>query len=54
MENLRINLAAVGLLVVVLAILIGSAVFAPAFLVLLATILAWANLSYLVVLTFMR
>lgn len=54
MENMRINLAAVGVLVVVLAVLIGSAIAAPAFLVLLATILAWANLTYLVYLSMQR
>jgi len=53
-ENTRIALLSVGVLVVVLAILIGSAVFAPAFLALLATLLAWANLTYLVALTVMR
>lgn len=54
MEDTRTSLLALGALVVVLAILIGSAILAPSFLALLATILAWANLTYLVGVTLMR
>lgn len=54
MEDTRVTLLALVGLLVVLTILIGSAVLAPAFLALLATILAWANLAYLVAVTLMR
>ncbi|SMH58519.1 sugar tyrosine-protein kinase [Azospirillum agricola] len=54
MEDTRISLMAVGALLVALAIIIGSAVLAPSFLVVLATLGAWANLTYLVAVTLLR
>jgi hypothetical protein len=54
MEDMRVSLLAVGALVVALAIIASSAIFAPSVLVLLATIGAWANLTYLIGVTLMR
>ena len=54
MDDTRIALLSLGLLVVVLAIIIGSLVLVPSFTALLATLLAWANLAYLVGITFTR
>ncbi|MFP5516137.1 MAG: sugar tyrosine-protein kinase [Alphaproteobacteria bacterium] len=54
MDDTRIALLSVALLVVVLAIIIGSVIFVPSFTALLATLLAWANLAYLVGITIKR
>lgn len=54
MEDTRVTLLALVGLLVALTIIVGSAVLAPSILVLLATLGAWANLTYLVVVTLMR
>ncbi|AIB11489.1 sugar tyrosine-protein kinase [Azospirillum brasilense] len=54
MEDTRVTLLALGLLVVALVVILGSVVLSPATLVLLATLGAWVNLTYLVVVTLMR
>ncbi len=54
MEDARVSLMALGALVVALAIIVGSVVLAPSVLVLLATLGAWANLTYLIAVTLMR
>lgn len=54
MEDSRITLLALGLLVVALVIIVGSVVLAPAVTVLLAAVGAWLNLAYLVGITLKR
>ncbi len=49
MEDLSVTLKALVLLVVVLAVLIGTLVVSPTALAVLMVILAWANLAGLVV-----
>ncbi|MFC5304811.1 sugar tyrosine-protein kinase [Azospirillum picis] len=51
---MRVTLMALGLLVVVLLVIVGSVVISPSFTALLATLLAWANLTYLVGITLKR
>ena len=48
MEDTRVTLLALGLLVVALVVILGSVVLSPSTLVLLATLGAWANLTFLV------
>ncbi|WP_247872290.1 sugar tyrosine-protein kinase [Azospirillum sp. TSO35-2] len=45
---------ALGLLVVALLLIVGSVVVAPSITVILATLLAWLNLAYLVGVTLTR
>ncbi|WP_377810988.1 sugar tyrosine-protein kinase [Azospirillum sp. A29] len=54
MDDNRIALLSLALLVAVLAVIIGSVILVPSFTALLATLLAWANLAYLVGITFKR
>ncbi len=54
MEDTRVTLLAVGLLVVALVVILGSVLLAPATTVLLATVGAWLNLTYLVGITLKR
>lgn len=54
MEDSRITLLALGLLVVALVVILGSVVLSPAITVLLATVGAWLNLAYLVGITIKR
>ncbi len=54
MEDNRVTLIALGLLVVALVVILGSVFLSPATLVLLATIGAWVNLTYLVGITLIR
>lgn len=54
MEDSRITLLALGLLVVALVVILGSIVLSPSILVLLATVGAWVNLAYLVGITIKR
>ena len=54
MDDTRIALLSLGLLVAVLAVIIGSVVLVPSFTALLATLLAWENLAYLVGITIKR
>lgn len=51
MEDLGITLKALVLLVVVLAVLVGTLVVSPSALAVLMVVLAWANLAGLVALT---
>ncbi|AWK85309.1 sugar tyrosine-protein kinase [Azospirillum thermophilum] len=54
MEDSRITLLALGLLVVVLVVLIGSLVISPVVTVALVALGAWLNLGYLVAITLKR
>ncbi|MGQ9367150.1 hypothetical protein [Azospirillum sp. A39] len=54
MEDTRVTLMALGLLVAVLAVLAGFVFAAPSALVLLATVGAWANLAWLLGVTIGR
>ncbi len=54
MEDIRVTLLALVGLLVALTIIVGSAIFAPSVLVLLATLGAWTNLTYLIGVTLMR
>nr|WP_209874097.1 sugar tyrosine-protein kinase [Azospirillum soli] len=54
MEDTRVTLLALGLLVVALVVILGSVVLSPSTLVLLATLGAWINLTYLVAITLKR
>lgn len=54
MEDTRVTFLALGLLVVALVVILGSVILSPAITVLLATIGAWLNLTYLVGITLKR
>lgn len=54
MEDTRVTLMALVLLVVALAVIIGTVVLTPSTTALLATIGAWINLAYLVTITLKR